>query len=812
MLLGIRSMLQWKPDVEEFTATLNTPRPFRLRLEVFPKGVDNAHIDVLLSSAFQDAARRLIRNIIAYDARINLWRERATPPDQKQLESFTSAYTGMMETGTGMARRQSRPEVIQLLQFATIKFLLLSLDQLIVEHREQLQKPLQGSSANATQKSAQLHDRLLILAREETSLKHRTTHKIFALIYKAEATSLRRARKGLLGRSWPVPKEMLFNPVLQLPSLWASEQLMKIHPPLGINEDDLFEFDRINRVVTEIFGEYLPEWASPPPAHRHAGENGVSELRQRSDQGGLDGFLQVELLLTRALNEAEFREGRTCWLDDVENVRMVASVQDVEWERRRDAEARESQRNRHSFALYLRELILHTFEKHDLVMPVLAAHRAPELYQELHGELPVRLIIQYLQGDISRRKMHKRLTGMRDVKDADNLLRQLEKERLELHKLDKQRRQQLTIEFLSSFVALRRNLKLAYQTYWILNQINLLEDERRIELSRSNNSLIEFNLSDERPDKQHTIRNHTILKADLRGSTTITTQLREKNLNPATHFSLNFFDPVTSLLEQFGASKVFVEGDAVILTIYEYEDEPNDWLAVARICGLARKILDVVDVNNARNQKYALPNLELGLGICFKPEAPAFLYDGDHQIMISPAINRADRLSGCTASLRKTSLESRKRGVEVVAPVDQGIMQKSTSDNLLRYNVNGIELDEEAFVKLKSELTLRKLKGQIPGLSENSLFYIGQFPDKRGVMHWLVVREAPIRLWIGNDVGTEEAGGRRFYEVITDPGAISYLKENANKMRQKYREDNLTQTGDSGDTALHAILDDTGMH
>jgi len=44
-------------------------------------------------------------------------------------------------------------------------------------------------------------------------------------------------------------------------------------------------------------------------------------------------------------------------------------------------------------------------------------------------------------------------------------------------------------------------------------------------------------------------------------------------------------------------------------------------------------------------------------------------------------------------------------------------------------------------------------------------------------MHWLVVREAPVRLWVGNSINTEEEWGRRFYEVITNPDVISRLKE-----------------------------------
>jgi hypothetical protein len=81
-----------------------------------------------------------------------------------------------------------------------------------------------------------------------------------------------------------------------------------------------------------------------------------------------------------------------------------------------------------------------------------------------------------------------------------------------------------------------------------------------------------------------------------------------------------------------------------------------------------------------------------------------------------------------------------------------------------------------AFFKLKSELALRKI-GTLPGYSEHSVFYTARFPDRKGTMRWLVVREAPVRLWIGNDIGTEEEWGRRYYEVVTNPDVMAAIKE-----------------------------------
>ena len=52
-----------------------------------------------------------------------------------------------------------------------------------------------------------------------------------------------------------------------------------------------------------------------------------------------------------------------------------------------------------------------------------------------------------------------------------------------------------------------------------------------------------------------------------------------------------------------------------------------------------------------KSKKYNLPILELGIGICYQDAPPAYLLDGKKRIMISPAINLADRLSSCHKTL-----------------------------------------------------------------------------------------------------------------------------------------------------------------
>src|SRR5206468_11545603 len=170
-------------------------------------------------------------------------------------------------------------------------------------------------------------------------------------------------------------------------------------------------------------------------------------------------------------------------------------------------------------------------------------------------------------------------------------------------------------------------------------------------LSAMNGTLYEFMLPQERKLDEDKILRHVIVKADVRDSSRLTRSLLERRMNPASYFSLNFYDPVNKLLPKYGAEKVFLEGDAIILALLEREGEAG--LAVSRACVLAREIVEIVRGYNELLQRSGLPGLELGIGISFQDSAPMYLMDGEQQIMISDALNESDRLSSCNRRVRK---------------------------------------------------------------------------------------------------------------------------------------------------------------
>src|SRR5260370_9588141 len=100
--------------------------------------------------------------------------------------------------------------------------------------------------------------------------------------------------------------------------------------------------------------------------------------------------------------------------------------------------------------------------------------------------------------------------------------------------------------------------------------------------------------------------------------------LLSRGLSPASHCIHNLPEPVKKLLDRFGAKKVFIEGDAIILAIFETESNLTYARAVAKACILSRQILAVCNSYNDQAATSHCPPLEIGVGAPFQGSAPRY--------------------------------------------------------------------------------------------------------------------------------------------------------------------------------------------
>jgi hypothetical protein len=415
------------------------------------------------------------------------------------------------------------------------------------------------------------------------------------------------------------------------------------------------------------------------------------------------------------------------------------------------------------------------FARSGLVPYILAAYEAASIYQDFCPPINPQQLKVALVNEEERRKVAHLVREYRISTASPEVLEQAAGR---VRSAGAREQRAALVRFLADFFRCQQDLSNFRVTQNLIERIHLPTDPKQRELSRINHTLYEFLLADEEKLVEEKVTSHVILKADIRDSTGITAQLFARNLNPASYFSLNFFEPAGKLLSRYGATKVFLEGDALILALMEMEGHPARANSVARTCSLAREMVEAVRTVNDRAMQNQLPLLELGIGVCFQPDAPMYLMDGDRPIMISKAINESDRLSGC-GRLAKEILGQKKTffNVAVMQLLPDEESQGSSEEFLLHYNVHGIEISEPAFEKLSKEISLSTVELKLPVFGEPEVveLFCGSLPLGTTNFPKIVVRRGRVPQLHPKDFRVVKYTARCYYEVCHGKPIYDYV-------------------------------------
>lgn len=739
-------------------------------LSSLPRGIDNVRIDVRLSPQFLAAARRLITSLLYQHIGHERYGAKPTPPSRQEFTDFRTAYAALIGAVVRLSKQEQRPYPVVLTQLAILKLLGSEVTREFDVQMGHLRGILAGGGSDSKGgRKMLLHEHITALAQRRRSIELQARNQLMEEVKRVETGAGVKLRESLLGQAWVIDEALLFNPLLAAADPQEPQVAMRHYVLLGKRTADWDALTRFEVYVERLISRAVPESEqSEGDGETESSWLAGSDWAARAEHLGLGPELETRHnpLTDVPVNADILFNGNflDAWLDGVR--------------REGDAETERQLRAQRRLQRLALDRVYRFVKREELLRWITAAYELVPVFREHYSALNPLMLVQYLatSGRQRRGVMQQIRKAMRHLGASAPSLKPLQQLDSRIQRLGEAQERHHVSNFIRDFLAYRRDLRNFYLTQGILEQIRLLEEQDEIRLSRVNNCLHEFLSGEEDQPKHERIRAHAVIKADLRGSTTITRQLLEQGLNPATHFDHNFFAPIRDVLRNFGAEKVFVEGDAIIATTLEYGDDVETHLPVARACALAQRMIGIADAHNRILETVGLPQLQIGIGIAFSADSPTYLFDGEQQIMISSAIGRADRLSSSSWRLRELA-ENRQadaRRVRVYELAGDHPLRGEKGENRLRYNVLGIELEAAGYEKLKSEIDLRRVEIRKPGSTTSAVFYMGKAPDIHGAMQNLVLRESRVQLF-GLD-GEGEATGELYYEVVTDQRVLGIVE------------------------------------
>jgi hypothetical protein len=773
-------------------------------------GVDNIHHDVFLSPKFVQAAREYLFDVIrqytssTYLVGIELRATRG--PDSA---AFRKLLSEMLQSALTQAKYHKNIEIDVLFRLGLLKFLTFEIGNqfanLILEGKEWIRK--RGEHFERSQQAHVIKARLSELQSARRGVIRKVGQQVAQIVADVEDVVIAKARRALFGDDFASYYELCKNRLIFLDGGKDDVFFLEHYVLLGNYARDPDRFEAMDTLFQEFIREAGVTLAHDP-AHTEAIQSHTTLLetvesiradiatleeqreatRKRLERG--DSFLTKFLSsgdpadLKASLNDLEQRlKHQECKLEEM-GPQIDAARQKLDFfvkdhagklgeylnepenaKRLFDASSA-SEEEAPTRARLLAQLV-DRLEHHEILFHVLASYE-------------IRPVASDYCPPVHLQQLRKALVSKEEMKQVEQVIKQVPAKKLSLkaieelskkiHRYSREEMQAMILKFAGDFLRLRRDLRDADHLTTCMERVNLVTTEKARELSRLNNRLYECVLPEEARPEQDNVISHVIIKSDVRGSTRMTQDLLSRGLSPASHFSLNLHEPVKKLLDRYSAKKVFIEGDAIILAIFETESTVAYARPVAKACILSRQILAVCNSYNERASSSDLPALELGLGVAFQGSAPTYWTDGDSRIMISKALNLSDRLSGC-AKLAKRMLAGQKTHFSVFQFLNtmEGASAEELDEFLVRYNHNGIELNDEGFQKLSEEISLESIdtKLDMPWGKQSVTLHYGEVPLGESV-ELLVLRKAFARQLLPDG----KIGGpttHPYYEVCTSP-------------------------------------------
>jgi hypothetical protein len=716
------------PRLSSYTPTLV--------LEGLQVGIDNLRHDVHLSPRFVENARVQLARLIAYHGEVGHMLA-AEAPAPSANRSFNWNFGNAKQTakaepsdlkallvelqvaGLNRAKADASPVLDLLVRLAVIKFLRAELQTQFNALLERCRIMLKGMEGVRQQRALEYREQVAAFQVRKKIILRKVGQELFLTLREIEKETLARMRRSYFGDAGDATYKLFLNRLIFTDDgrddyLSAEQYVM-----FGNFDKDIDRFANIRSIVFQFLRSF--------------------ELAESADDDAVvDAWLNVpenaqELIASGTPDESR-PEGRA------QRERLAAWV-----------------------ALLSDQGVMdHVIASYEVV-PLLAEYSPRINAQQLKNALISRAECDRVEKLIEQ---HGKLT-------ADSLYAAVGR----TVSCRGAERNKIAGRYLRDFLKYHRDFRSLEALNLALDSVNLIGNDKMLELSKVNGTLYEFLLTDEQKPTTEKVCDHVIIKADVRDSTRLTRTLVERGLNPASFFSLNFYDPVNKLLPKYSASKVFIEGDAIILAIMGREGETS--LAVSRAAVLAREMVEIVRGYNELLARSGLPSLELGLGISYAQSAPLFLMDGEQRIMISDAINESDRLSSCNkrARLVMEKLESPFR-VYAFQTVSDADAAGSAEDFAIAYNLGGVRINEGAFRKLKQEISLEACHLKLPPLwaSEPYHLYRGLVPIGNDIFRKIVVRESKVALIDPKTFTLVKWSDRSYYEVCTAAEIYSMLE------------------------------------
>ena len=572
LVLLLLALLRGSAKIEG-RVTLSPAKVAPLQFNILPRGIDNIHIDVQLSPRFKKNLIRLVHNVVPLVIQQLQQGKRQITLPQRQLTAIRQEFAELLHDALHRAKVTGEKQLPDLLIIATIKLTHAEVNNCVAAT---LQKSKEGRKEHAIRGlKPKANDRLVSwLFRYRDHIIALSNSTLIGAICSAQKENLLKGVRNYLGLEKVFAMQAIDTPLVLSESPTNELVQLEHYPILGQQQEDENSFVNIDRQLADVFSDCLSLLESVEDSSRRelyylqkGGDINSNTIYTLSQPSVLMNPANVTILL-----DTDWSQGK------LKKTRKIGELRKY----------RKLLQHRH-FQRRLREKLLQQLKKSGLSSWVVGTYEAKGLLEKSGADAPAARLTALLARKTGKAEFNQRLAEILRATSNPPAAERVTAVWCDIQKKQDELLDKHLLAFVTDFSHYRSDLLtlLIYQR--AASEITLLDNKKDIDTSRANFSLYAFLHRSEEQSANAPVLSHAIIKADLRGSTEVTEKLTELDLNPATHFDRNFFSPINALIESYGAEKVFIEGDAIILILNDRGGVSQERLIAARACGLAAK-------------------------------------------------------------------------------------------------------------------------------------------------------------------------------------------------------------------------------
>ena len=517
-------------------------------------GVDGIHIDVHISPQVHDAVKRAVSDLMIKHSRS----ENIFGGDKKNRDNEKAALkrvcTDVLLGGINKAKSESEVQIDFLGQVALAK---LFLEEIQDEYRklaarfETFIRTYELSPDFDQHDWLKMKEKLTEIKNNRRRIVRLVGEELFQMLADVHIQNLKGIRESNFPAEYILPDNFFINPTLHSDDVTDDLLLVDAYVLFSQRAIEPNNFNSIKSIIDDLFGK--TDLGRENAADRGQENRGTEE----EDISSADGHAMDP------------------WLMEINNIDLMFNCFHTEAQYKKARERKESKIILRELKSWMKiqekllNLFYRKFKKSRLIKLIVAAYEMRPVYRAYCPPLRPAQILEYLVRRGSRKSI---VSELKRRKLNFSTLSPLHETIRRIRSCSTRSKKEHLLKFLKDFLRYYRDSENGRLFKGSMEAINLVTDKKILLMSKKNCLLYEYPLSEERVDEEKPIISHVVLKADIRGSTDITHTMRARGLNPASYFSLNFFDPISEIICDYNASKVFIEGDAIILSIFENED------------------------------------------------------------------------------------------------------------------------------------------------------------------------------------------------------------------------------------------------